>query len=89
MSGSLPYWVEYVEHLADSIIAHVPPGDLKRLVAELVEKTQDVEHAKADAEHEHFLRRKAEAERDDALRQLAHLQSEIRRMERQSFRADP
>jgi len=70
MTDPTPYWTEYVKHLPDAGTVSIVPGDLRRLVEQLHALQAEVERAKADAEHEHYLRRCAEIERERVQREL-------------------
>ena len=65
-----PYWTAYADALPDQGTVTLPNGDVKRLVAQLQALQCEVERAKADAEHEHYLRRCAETERNRVQREL-------------------
>jgi hypothetical protein len=65
-----PYWTAYADVLPDQGTVTLPNGDVKRLVAQLQALQGEVERAKADAEHEHYLRRCAEVERERVQREL-------------------
>jgi uncharacterized protein (DUF3084 family) len=70
MTDPSPYWTEYVKHLPETGTVTIVPGDLRRLVAQLHALQAEVERARADAEHEHYLRRCAETERNRVQREL-------------------
>ena len=65
-----PYWRAYVDALPENGTVTVTNGDLRRLVELLEAVEAQREHAKADAEHEHYLRRCAEVERERVQREL-------------------
>lgn len=65
-----PYWRAYVDALPEHGTATVTNGDLRRLVELLDAVERERERAKADAEHEAYLRRCAEVERDRVQREL-------------------
>jgi hypothetical protein len=65
-----PYWTAYADALPDQGTVTLLNGDVKRLVAQLQALQGEVERAKADAEHEHYLRRCAETERNRVQREL-------------------
>lgn len=68
-----PYWRAYVDALPDNGTVTVTNGDLRRLVEQLEAVERERERAKADAEHEAYLRRCAEVERERVQRELDRL----------------
>jgi hypothetical protein len=68
-----PYWRAYVDALPENGTVTVTNGDLRRLVELLEAVEAQRERAKADAEHEHYLRRCAEVERERVQRELDRL----------------
>ena len=65
-----PYWRAYVDALPEHGTVTVTNGDLRRLVELLEAVERERERARADAEHEAYLRRCAEVESKRVQREL-------------------